>query len=144
MSPALRAQDRVLTTEKESALAKDVLDDLRGADRALSVERHGEHLATLPPEVGVILQHVLDVMAKGGTVTVSAVPEILTTSAAAGILGISRPTLMKMIADGVVPSHMVGSHHRLAAEDVFAVKRARRDRERAAFNELRDIDERLE
>lgn len=144
MSPALREQDRVLTTERESALAQDVLDDLRGADRALGVERHGEHVATLPPEVGIILQQVLDVMARGGTVTVGAVPSVLTTSAAAGILGISRPTLMKLIADGAIPSHMVGTHHRLAADDVFEAKRARRDRQRAAFNALRELDDSLE
>ncbi len=141
MSPALREQDRVLVTERESALAKEVFDDLRGADRALSVERHGEHVTTLPPEVGLILQQVLDVMASGGTVTVGAVPSVLTTSAAAGILGVSRPTVMKMIAEGVLPSHMVGTHHRLAAEDVFAAKRARRERQRAAFDALRELDD---
>lgn len=59
---------------------------------------------------------------------------------AARILGVSRPTLMKMIGSGVVASHMVGSHHRLLAEDVYAVLRARRDRERAAFSELMELE----
>lgn len=79
-------------------------------------------------------------MARGGTVTIGSVPEVLTTSAAAGILGISRPTLMKMINTGLIPSHKVGTHHRLRAEDVFAALRARRSRERAAFAELMELE----
>lgn len=79
-------------------------------------------------------------MARGGTVTIGAVPEVLTTSAAAGILGISRPTLMKMINEGAIPSHMVGTHHRLRVDDVFAALFARRARERAAFAEHMELE----
>jgi excisionase family DNA binding protein len=83
---------------------------------------------------------VLDVMARGGTITIGSVPDVLTTSAAAGILGISRPTVIKMIRDGQLPAHRVGTHHRLKSEDVFAALKARRARERAAFLELMEIE----
>jgi excisionase family DNA binding protein len=69
------------------------------------------------------------------------VPNVLTTTTAAAMLGLSRPTLMKMIADGEIPSHKVGSHHRLAAEDVLQAKCARRHRQRAAFSALRELDD---
>lgn len=104
------------------------------------MERDGRRTVVVPPEIGRLLQHVLDVMARGGTVTIGTVPEVLTTSTAAGILGISRPTLMKMIKEGSIPSHMVGTHHRLTAEDVRAALRARRARERAAFEELMELE----
>ena len=131
---------RVMATAREARLARDVLDQLEGPDGALAVERDGRRAVAVPPEVGKLLQHVLDVMARGGTVTIGAVPEVLTTSAAAGILGISRPTLMKMINESAIPSHMVGTHHRLKADDVFAALRARRARERAAFAELMELE----
>ncbi|HRW19252.1 MAG TPA: excisionase family DNA-binding protein [Dermatophilaceae bacterium] len=134
---------RVLTTEREAEQARSVLDDLRGPEGALSVERAGRRVAPLPPEVGRILQQVLDVMAAGGTVTVGMIPDEVTTSTAAGMLGVSRPTLMKMIKEGSIPSHKVGTHHRLKAEDVRAARRARRARERAAFDALRDEDDRM-
>lgn len=135
---------RVITTGREAEQARAVLDQLHGPEGVLSVERDGQRATTLPPEVGRVLQQVLDVVARGGIVTVGAVPEEITTSTAAGILGVSRPTVMKMIRDGVLPAHMVGTHHRLNSDDVYAVRRARRARERAALMALLEDDDRLE
>ncbi len=131
---------RVMATAREARLARDVLAELEGPQRVLAVERDGHRAAAVPSEIGKLLQQVLDVMARGGTVTIGTVPEVVTTSTAAGILGISRPTLMKMINEGSIPSHMVGTHHRLRADDVYAALRARRARERAAFEELMELE----
>lgn len=144
MSNSPVRHDRVMTTGEEAELASQVLRDLRGSEGALNVERRGERVGALPAPIGQILQHVLEVMARGGTVTVSAVPAELTTSAAASILRVSRPTLMKLIRDGEIAAHKVGSHHRLMADDVFALRRERRARERAAFDELRELDDRFD
>lgn len=131
---------RVMASDRQARLAGDVLAQLEGSGGVLAVERDGHRVVAIPAEVGKLLQHVLDVMARGGTVTIGSVPEVLTTSTAANILGVSRPTLMKMINRGAIPSHMVGTHHRLRAEDVFAALRARRARERAAFEELLKLE----
>lgn len=131
---------RVMATAREARLARDVLAELEGPQGVLAVERDGRRAVSVPPEIGKLLQHVLDVMARGGTVTIGTVPEVVTTSTAAGILGISRPTLMKMINEGSIPSHMVGTHHRLRADDVYATLWARRARERAAFEELMELE----
>lgn len=131
---------RVMATAREVSLAREVLAELEGPAGALAVQRDGLQTKAVPPEIGKLLQHVLDVMARGGALTISSVPEVLTTSTAASILGISRPTLMKMIREGSIPSHMVGTHHRLRADDVFAALRARRARERAAFGELMELE----
>ena len=72
--------------------------------------------------------------------TVSAIPQEVTTSTAAAMLGISRPTLMKLVTDGAIPAHKVGTHTRLLSGDVLEVKRARRERERAAFAELLELE----
>ncbi|MFT4293852.1 MAG: excisionase family DNA-binding protein [Micropruina sp.] len=129
-----------MATARDARLARDVLEQLEGSEGALAVERDGRLVLEVPPEIGKLLQQVLDVVARGGTVTIGSVPPVLTTSTAAGILGISRPTLMKMINEGTIGSHMVGTHHRLKADDVFAALRARRARERAAFAELMELE----
>lgn len=139
--PIIRSNEtRVMTTEREKELACGVLSNLEGEAGSLVVERAGQRKAALPPEIGKVLQRVLAVMARGGTVTVTTVPIELTTTVAAEVLGISRPTLMKMIADGKIPAHRVGAHHRLSSEDVFAALHARRARERAAFAELLELE----
>ncbi|MDN5789366.1 MAG: excisionase family DNA-binding protein [Micrococcales bacterium] len=129
-----------MTTQREAKLAGQILAGLEGPEGVLTVERHGERVEPLPPELGQILQEVLRMMARGGTVTIGTLPKELTTTTAAAVLSISRPTLMGMIKEGRLPAHKVGSHTRLYADDVLAERSARRERERAAFAELRDID----
>lgn len=124
MTPIQQGTGRVLTTERESELARDVLSQLEGPSGKLTVERDGTRQGALPPEIGRVLQHVLDVMARGATVTIGTVPAELTTSAAAGVLGISRPTLMKMIREGTIPP--TGSAAtRLKSEDVHGLRAPR-------------------
>lgn len=141
MSPILPTAGRVLTTEQDEEFAHQVLRDLAGPEGQLTVER-GQERTPVPPALGRILQQVIETMATGGTVTVMSTPKELTTSTAAAMLGVSRPTMLKMIADGRIPAHKVGSHHRLMTDDVQRELRARRARERAAFLALRDeLDE---
>jgi excisionase family DNA binding protein len=51
---------------------------------------------------------------------------------AAGVLNISRPYLIKLLDEGVIPHRKVGKHRRIRMEDVMAYK-ARDDREREAI-----------
>lgn len=133
------APGRLLTTDRDAALAANVLTELDGPDGSLAVQRPGVAPRELPREVGLLLQQVLQAVASGHEVSVSAVPPELTTSTAASLLGISRPTLMKMVERGELPAHKVGTHTRLNSADIFAFVRARQERRRAAFDELREL-----
>lgn len=138
---SLDAGTRVLTTPQEVEQARAAVDRLEGPEGRLVVEREASAGLPIPPELGRVIQQVLSVMATGGSVTVSSMPQELTTSAAAAILGVSRPTLMKMVRDGVLPAHRVGSHTRLAREDVMAEGRRRRKRQRAALIALGELED---
>lgn len=134
---------RLLASERESVLARRTLESLEGTQGYLAL---GSSNATdaiaepLPRELGVLLQEVLQAVAAGSTVTVVTTPSVVTTSTAAAMLGISRPTLMKMVRDGFVAAHKVGTHTRLRTEDVLELKRTRRARERAAFEALLEAE----
>lgn len=131
-----------MTTVRDAEQAQAVLAELSGPRGHLVVEHSGRS-TVIPPELGRMIQRLLDAVARGETITVSRLPKELTTSAAAALLDISRPTLMKLIESGQIASHKVGSHHRLLASDVMAAKKARRARELAAFNALRELDDEL-
>jgi hypothetical protein len=47
---------------------------------------------------------------------------------------------MKMIQEGVIEAHKVGTHTRLRTQDVLEARRARRERERAAFEALLEAE----
>lgn len=137
--PALTTPRTVFTNEHEIDLAHRVLERLDGTEGYLAVGR-GDDVRAMPSEVGRILQLVVSAMSRGEAITVGSVPEELTTSSAAGILGVSRPTVMKMVADGVLDAHKVGTHTRLRRDDVLDQLKARRTRERAAFQALLELE----
>jgi excisionase family DNA binding protein len=76
-----------------------------------------------------------------GDLSIRSMPDELTSTTAADLLGISRPTLMKLVADGELESHKVGSHHRFAYREVVDLGRRRRAAQRDAFAALRAFDE---
>jgi excisionase family DNA binding protein len=97
--------------------------------------------AAVPAELAGVLTEVVRIVATGGTVTIGSMPEELTTTSAADLLGISRPTLMKLIREGQMMAHKVGTHTRLNTSDVLAYRDRLREQQRAALWELRDFEE---
>jgi len=114
----------------------DLLDTPENHRLGLTTPHH-EDLVAVPEELSKIVARILRIVASGGTVTVGSMPAELTTSTAAEQLGVSRPTLMKMIDRGGIPAHKVGSHTRLRTSDVMAFRSDRQARRRKAFEELR-------
>jgi len=94
----------------------------------------------LAPELSTLVLQVLAGLARG-PVSVTALPDELTTTVAAELIGVSRPTLMKMVRDGILPSRQVGSHSRLRTDDVLALRRERARERREAFEALLRFDE---
>lgn len=133
------AAHRVFVSDKDAAQAHHVLETLAGPEGSLGVKRGEEAHRPVPREVGLLLQAVLQAVASGQDVAVSTVPRELTTSTAARLIGVSRPTLMRMIERQEIGAHKVGSHTRLASADVFDFIRARQDRRRAEFEALRSL-----
>ena len=133
----------LVTNPRERQQAHDLLESLAGRPERLVVDdpasRH-----PVPAELTALLRKVLEIMASGRTVTIGSLPDELTTTVAAEQLGVSRPTLMKMIRSGEIPAHRVGSHWRLKAADVLAARRARLERQRRALEELRELEEQLD
>lgn len=142
MATLLRADSgQVLASSEQVGQAKELVDALAD-DASFSVESHGGTRA-MPPELSRIVSHMVRMLAEGRTVTVGSLPNELTTTSAAQLLGVSRPTVMKMIKRGELEAHKVGSHSRLRTENVLEARRARRERQRQALDELRTLEDEL-
>ena len=73
--------------------------------------------------------HILEALAAGQGVTLIPESAELTTVQAADVLNVSRPFLIKLLDQKVIPHRKVGRHRRIRMEDVMAYKDAI-DRER--------------
>jgi excisionase family DNA binding protein len=62
----------------------------------------------------------------------------LTTTEAADLLNVSRPHLVKLLKQGDIPHHKVGSHHRVYRKDVLSYKNEQRERAEDALQALTD------
>ena len=68
----------------------------------------------------------------------------LRTTAAAEMLGISRPTLLKLVREGELPSHKVGAHHRFLLNDVLEYRDKQQEIKREHFLAVRGSLDELE
>jgi excisionase family DNA binding protein len=83
----------------------------------------------MPKEVLEVLRVVVEALSRGLAITVAPHETVLSTSEAAGILGVSRPTLVRLLESGEIPFEQPGKHRRVRLADVLAYhERAQRRR----------------
>lgn len=128
---------------EEVSQASQVLESAADYPLASFVVRAGEVSIDIPSELGAVLGGVIATIAAGGIVQMRSMPAELTTTVAAESLSVSRPTLMKMIKEGQIPSHKVGSHTRVKRDDIIAFKNARMTKKDKALAELNSISDEL-
>lgn len=98
----------------------------------------------LTPEINVVIQKVLRAIKEDLPISISTLPREITTTTAATMLGITRPTLMKHVRNGRIKAHMVGSHHRLFSRDVLAFRDELKEEKQQAVFALMDLENELE
>jgi excisionase family DNA binding protein len=104
---------RDFVAEHESGSARLVI----GADESIA----------LPDLVVAALRQVVEAMSRGLAVTIIPQSHILTTQQAADLLGISRPTLIRLLEAGKIDYEIKGTHRRLLLEDVLRYREQRRE-----------------
>jgi excisionase family DNA binding protein len=83
------------------------------------VNADGTRLEVPAPVFDALVQ-VATAMAQGQGVTVMPLSALLTTQEAADLLGISRPTLVRLLADGEIAHEQRGRHRRILLSDLLA------------------------
>lgn len=112
----------------------------RHAPKCQLVGPKGENIP-LPESVFYVLERVVEVMARGDSITVVPVGREVTTQQAANLLNVSRQYVVRLLKEGRVPFRNTGKHRRLLVTDVLAFKEKRDKDRRAGLRELSQLTE---
>ncbi|MFD7069523.1 helix-turn-helix domain-containing protein [Streptomyces sp. NPDC059913] len=136
-------EDRTLLPEHRAEVAefRAFLDRTPQAAEPALLRGPDGTTRTLPPEVYEALKVVVRALAEGKAVTVAPVNTTLTTQEAADLLGVSRPTFVKILDEGGIPFSRPGRHRRVLLADVLDYKEKRRSRRRRGLDELVGLTE---
>jgi excisionase family DNA binding protein len=102
----------------------------------VSDDRHPPRRIELPTSALRLLVDILAELAEGNAVQVVPVHAEMTTQEAADMLNVSRPHLIKLLEEGVLPFHKAGKHRRVRVADVTAFKARREEDSEQAMLEL--------
>jgi excisionase family DNA binding protein len=127
--PAIRRVEQLLS---HAAMRQETYPQLRSAN--------GE-VIDLPEPLFQILRQVVHILAQGDSVSIVPIHRELTTQQAADILNVSRPYLISLLDQNLIPFNRTGKHRRIKFGDLMSYKRKRDTERRAQLAELTRISE---
>lgn len=130
MTPVSAPEDQRESVAALMQLLRHVTSDLPEEASYKLVSPTGE-VIELPQSVFLLLERIIEVLARGDAITVVPIAKELTTQQAASILNVSRQYVVRLLDDGRIPYRRTGTHRRVRTDDLLAYKR-QRDRDRMA------------
>jgi len=147
----MRSLSTLLPSQKESALAKlssrelaAYVETRASTQRVAITDKDGElHRVEVPVSALRLLVDILTELGEGNMVKLIPIHAEMTTQEAADVLNMSRPTLIKLLDDGLIPYHRAGNRRKLKYTDVMAYKEDVDQKRLQALDELSALDQSL-
>ncbi|RIY41549.1 helix-turn-helix domain-containing protein [Neopusillimonas maritima] len=135
VSPPLSPKDKEMVRVAQRCIMA-ALDHSRAASITLTTDK-GEHpTVEVPPAALKLIGQLLGVMSEGRPVVLMPTDQEFTTVEAANFLNVSRPFVIKEIEAGRLPYRKVGSHRRIALDDLVEYGRNMRARQANALKRM--------
>lgn len=135
--------DSVIVDEVEATIAGEtgrrlaaLLDEKPAIQMQIIAQDQQEAALVIPPQATRLLARILTAMGKGDGIALTSIRRELTTQQAADLLNVSRPFLVQLLEAGEIPFHRVGTHRRIAYEDVARYRDEIRARRRKTLEDL--------
>lgn len=129
------ATEAIMPGDEERSSLGELASLLHDGAGELAVRRGGAQV-DVPRSVQDVLTRIADVLASGRGVAIVPVDRELTTTEAAGLLGVSRPTLIKLLEAGEIGYSRPNSSRRIPLDQVLAYRDRRGQARRAILDEL--------
>ncbi len=112
-----------ITPADEEREAVDALERILADDNVEIAGPYGT--APLPESLRSLLRQAVHQIRLGNRLSLVPIGSLLTTRQAAELLDVSRPFLIRLLEAGEIPFQMVGTHRRIALDDVLTYRRRR-------------------
>jgi excisionase family DNA binding protein len=114
----------------------EALDHSRAATITLTTTDGDHPTVELPPAALKLIGQLLGAMSDGRPITLMPSKQEFSTVEAANFLNVSRPFVIKEIEEGRLPHRKVGTHRRVAFEDLVTYAREMRKRQEGALERM--------
>lgn len=135
--PAMSSKDIEMARVAQRCIM-EALDHSRAASITLTTDQ-GEHpTVEVPPAALKLIGQLLGAISEGRPISLVPANQELTTVEAAHFLNVSRPFVIKEIDAGRLPCRLVGTHRRIAFDDLLAYARKMRAQQESALERMAD------
>lgn len=120
-----------IAPEEQSRLERMLVGDVR----PVLLTNSGD-VIELPKALNDLFVSVVQAMRQKQAVFLMHEDEAFTTQAAANILGVSRQFFVRLLNEGKIPFHHVGTHRRVFFKDLMTYQRQRSQTRKAALDRM--------
>lgn len=117
-----------------------VLKQISSQNPEIEIEETGERIK-IPIQALRLLSKILYATAQGKPISIVPLAMEVTTQSAADFLGCSRPHLVKLLEQGIIPFTTVGRHRRIKFEDLQKYKKAMKASQKKLLIQMMKQDE---
>jgi len=132
---SIQTENRVgpsdIAPEEQSRLERMLAGDVR----PVLISKSGD-VIELPKALNDLFVSVVQAMRQKQAVFLMHEDEAFTTQAAANFLGMSRQFFVRLLDEGQLPCHHVGTHRRIFLKDLVAYQRLRSQIRKAALDKM--------
>jgi len=114
----------------------EALDRSRAASIVLTTADGRQPAVELPPSALKLIGQLLGLLGEGRPITLMPADQEFTTVEAANFLNVSRPFVVKEIEAGRLPHRKVGTHRRVAFDDLLAYAQDMRKRQQGSLERM--------
>lgn len=135
--PLLNSHDKEMVRAAQRCIMAS-LDHSRAASITLTTDTGETPTVEVPPAALKLIGQLLGAMSEGRAVMLVPADQEFTTVEAANFLNVSRPFVIKEIESGRLPHRKVGSHRRIAFDDLMAYAQKMREQQASALERMAD------
>ena len=120
----------------------ELVKKISNMDKFIMTKADGEAIE-LPQVISQVLYEIITILSQGGSMTIIPMDKELTTQQAADILNVSRPYLVKLLENDIIPYHKTGTHRKILMKDLIEYKHQISNNRKSKLAEMVDLSQEL-